>query len=235
MVSEDQVTKYLQKRITDAFKLKPDLNIGWDAEPLPDIISIKKVAPFSQHQMQQQQRQQQALIQQKKQQILVQQNRLKQEALAAAQALKNTRLTQNASNSKFQSTLISSIKENVLDNKKRKARASSSSSRSSSSSSRSSSSSSRSSSKSRKATSTASSSADENFISFKKSNRKNVSNNLKRRASHSVDLADDIDDDDKILDEDRLTNTQNRQGVNLKNLNRKQRRRMLLQEKKYNS
>ena len=62
MVSEDQVTKYLQQRITDAFKVKPDLNIGWENEPLPDIIAIRKVAPFSQQQLQRQKQMQQQKI-----------------------------------------------------------------------------------------------------------------------------------------------------------------------------
>jgi hypothetical protein len=57
IVTEDQVTKYLQQRITNAFKLKPDLNVGWESEALPDIISIKKVAPFSNIKQQIQQKQ----------------------------------------------------------------------------------------------------------------------------------------------------------------------------------
>lgn len=43
LVSEDQVTKYLQKRITDAFKENADLNSGWQTEPIPDVLAIKKV------------------------------------------------------------------------------------------------------------------------------------------------------------------------------------------------
>lgn len=43
-VSEDQVTKYLQKRITDAFKLRPDLNNGWESEKIPEIYDIKQVS-----------------------------------------------------------------------------------------------------------------------------------------------------------------------------------------------
>lgn len=42
-VSEDQVTKYLQKRITDAFKVRPDLNVGWETESIPEIYDIKQV------------------------------------------------------------------------------------------------------------------------------------------------------------------------------------------------
>lgn len=42
-VSEDQVTKYLQKRITDVFKVTPDLNTGWEHEPIPEIYDIKQV------------------------------------------------------------------------------------------------------------------------------------------------------------------------------------------------
>ena len=57
LVTEDQVTKYLQQRITNAFKLKPDLNIGWETEPMPDIISIRKVAPYSNVKQLQQQKQ----------------------------------------------------------------------------------------------------------------------------------------------------------------------------------
>lgn len=62
LVSEDQVTKYLQQRITDAFKVKQDLNIGWENEPLPDIIAIRKVAPLSQQQIQRQKQLQQQRI-----------------------------------------------------------------------------------------------------------------------------------------------------------------------------
>lgn len=43
-VSEDQVTKYLQKRITDAFKIRPDLNNGWESEKIPEIYDIKQVS-----------------------------------------------------------------------------------------------------------------------------------------------------------------------------------------------
>ncbi|CAF0882411.1 unnamed protein product [Brachionus calyciflorus] len=83
LVSEDQVTKYLQKRITDAFKIKPDLNIPWDREPLPDINSIKQVAPLSQYQIEQQKRQQQLIAQQielKKKQLLAAQQQQQQKA-----------------------------------------------------------------------------------------------------------------------------------------------------------
>ena len=45
-VSEDQVTKYLQQRITETFKLKPDLNIAWQEEPVPDLEAIRKVRSF---------------------------------------------------------------------------------------------------------------------------------------------------------------------------------------------
>lgn len=75
-VSEDQVTKYLQKRITDAFKVRSDLNIAWDIEPLPDVAAIRLVAPLSQYQIEQQKRQQQLVAQQieaKRKQILAQQ------------------------------------------------------------------------------------------------------------------------------------------------------------------
>lgn len=53
-ITEDQVTKYLQKRITETFKLKPDLNIPWQTEPTPSIEAIKKEAPLSQQQILQQ-------------------------------------------------------------------------------------------------------------------------------------------------------------------------------------
>lgn len=43
-VSEDQVTKYLQKRITDAFKVRADLNTGWETEKIPEIYDIKQVS-----------------------------------------------------------------------------------------------------------------------------------------------------------------------------------------------
>ena len=42
VVSEHQVTNYLQTRITEAFKIKSDLNINWDAEKIPDVQTIKK-------------------------------------------------------------------------------------------------------------------------------------------------------------------------------------------------
>lgn len=42
-VSEDQVTKYLQKKITDAFKVRADLNTGWETEKIPEIYDIKQV------------------------------------------------------------------------------------------------------------------------------------------------------------------------------------------------
>lgn len=46
-VSEDQVTKYLQKKIIDAFKVTPDLNTGWETEPIPEIYDIKQVRTSS--------------------------------------------------------------------------------------------------------------------------------------------------------------------------------------------
>ena len=60
-VSEDQVTKYLQQRITETFKLKPDLNIAWHEEPVPNIEAIRKVAPLSQQQIMQQKKQEAAI------------------------------------------------------------------------------------------------------------------------------------------------------------------------------
>ena len=42
-VSEDQVTKYLQKKITEAFKVSPDLNTGWETKAIPEIHDIKQV------------------------------------------------------------------------------------------------------------------------------------------------------------------------------------------------
>ena len=53
-VSEDQVTKYLQQRITETFKEKPDLNVGWEKEAVPDLVAIRAVAPLSQQQIRQQ-------------------------------------------------------------------------------------------------------------------------------------------------------------------------------------
>jgi hypothetical protein len=50
-VDEEQVTKYLQKRITDVFQINPELTIDWEKEPVPDLIAIKKVAPFSKAQL----------------------------------------------------------------------------------------------------------------------------------------------------------------------------------------
>jgi len=58
ILSEDQVTKYLQQKITDTFKIKPDLSIDWDNEKIPEVSQIKQIAPFSQHQLDQQRRQQ---------------------------------------------------------------------------------------------------------------------------------------------------------------------------------
>ena len=52
-VTEDQVTKYLQQRITDAFKIKPNLETGWETEAMPNVDDIKKVAPLSNAQQQQ--------------------------------------------------------------------------------------------------------------------------------------------------------------------------------------
>jgi hypothetical protein len=60
-ISEDQVTKYLQQRITDTFKLKPDLNVGWDIEAVPSLEDIRKVAPLSQLQIAQQKKQEAAI------------------------------------------------------------------------------------------------------------------------------------------------------------------------------
>jgi hypothetical protein len=52
-VTEDQVTKYLQQRITDAFKIKSNLETGWETETMPSVDDIKKVAPLSNAQQQQ--------------------------------------------------------------------------------------------------------------------------------------------------------------------------------------
>lgn len=43
-VTEQQVTNYLQNRITQAFKVKADLGINWDAEKMPDVNTIKQLA-----------------------------------------------------------------------------------------------------------------------------------------------------------------------------------------------
>ena len=53
VLAEDQVTKYLQQRITDAFKLKSDLETGWECESMPSVEAIRKVAPLSNAQQQQ--------------------------------------------------------------------------------------------------------------------------------------------------------------------------------------
>ena len=66
LVTEDQVTKYLQQRITDAFKIKPNLEIGWETEQMPDVEQIKRVAPLSAAQQLQLKQQQQASANQKK-------------------------------------------------------------------------------------------------------------------------------------------------------------------------
>ena len=47
------MTKYLQQRITDAFKIKPNLETGWETEAMPNVDDIKKVAPLSNAQQQQ--------------------------------------------------------------------------------------------------------------------------------------------------------------------------------------
>lgn len=60
-ISEDQVTKYLQQRITETFKEKPDLNIAWYDEPVPEIEQIRQVAPLSQQQIMQQKKQEAAI------------------------------------------------------------------------------------------------------------------------------------------------------------------------------
>jgi hypothetical protein len=44
LVTEQQVTNYLQNRITQAFKLKADLGINWDAEKMPDVNTIRQLA-----------------------------------------------------------------------------------------------------------------------------------------------------------------------------------------------
>lgn len=60
-ISEDQVTKYLQQRITETFKQQPDLNIAWHMEAVPEIEAIRKVAPLSQVQIMQQKKQEAAI------------------------------------------------------------------------------------------------------------------------------------------------------------------------------
>lgn len=202
LVSEDQVTKYLQKRITDAFKQNPNLDVGWDAEPIPDIISIRKVAPSSNQPKLNQQPKQVNNIVQKRQQQLQQQA---QQKLQHQQKLQELNLLNKPASSSSSSpagakssaptSLMSSIKENL--GKKRKSRSSSSSSSSSSRSSSSSSSSSSSpSSKSSSSTSSWSSTPDrkkpspskrsttnnnsidsENFISLSNSVRNRFGNN----------------------------------------------------------
>lgn len=43
LVSEQQVTRYLQTRITETFKIKNDLNINWDNEKIPDVQTIRQL------------------------------------------------------------------------------------------------------------------------------------------------------------------------------------------------
>jgi len=43
-VTEQQVTNYLQNRITQAFKVKADLAINWDVEKMPDVNTIRQLA-----------------------------------------------------------------------------------------------------------------------------------------------------------------------------------------------
>ena len=82
-ISEDQVTKYLQKRITETFKLKPDLNISWQNEPVPDVNAIRKEAPLSKLQQEQAKKQELALQ-------IQQQQRQRPTQIGANKKLQNT-------------------------------------------------------------------------------------------------------------------------------------------------
>lgn len=42
-VSEQLVTNYLQNRITQAFRVKADLAINWDAEKIPDVNTVRQL------------------------------------------------------------------------------------------------------------------------------------------------------------------------------------------------
>jgi hypothetical protein len=181
-LGDDQVTKYLQKRITEVFKQSPDLLIDWENEPLPDVASIKKVSPFSQQQLQLQQqkmKQQQQLAQQKAAQAAA--------ALASqkkAAQLKAPTLGQLAK----QQSKAESKKKQMAGQRKRR-----SSSSSSSSSSRSRSSSSSSSGKGKKSKSDG---FNGNYIPLSSSNNKRKFN------------SDDEDDNVQILNTKNMSNKQ---------------------------
>lgn len=130
-VSEDQVTKYLQKRITDAFKIRADLNIVWDSEPLPDVAAIRQVAPLSQYQIEQQKRQQQLVAQQieaKRRQIQAQQEQKCKMGLMATikenmkRKKSRSRSRETASGSSKSTTSESDEDENFIRFKKSKSK-----------------------------------------------------------------------------------------------------------------
>lgn len=232
IVSEDQVTKYLQQRITDAFKQKQDLNIGWENEKIPDVIAIKKVAPLSQQQILQQKKQQQLKIQQQKQ---------LEEQINAAKAKASEILAKKIQEKTQLQELVKQRRQEHLSAsplKKRKSRSSSSSSSSSSS---------RSSSRSRKSTSSntsdsssSSSSLNKDFISlsngkkqkFNKQNSKfNNKNKKEKFGKMKKFISNEINNSMKSLEEKQENlNRQQQQGnrqqqfANKNKLNKRQQR-----------
>ena len=91
-ISEDQVTKYLQHRITETFKIKPDLNIAWESEKIPEVSDIKQVAPYSQAQLEQQKRNKKlheaalAIAKAKAAELLAQKEKVKQQLVETKKA-----------------------------------------------------------------------------------------------------------------------------------------------------
>jgi hypothetical protein len=160
LVAEDQVTKYLQQRITDAFKVKPNLEVGWETEQIPTVEQIKQVAPLSN--AQQQQLKQQANINIKKMNAArAAANEIQIKQQQKPNAFNFNKLNPNANKSGFNSALAIS---SPSSDKRKKTRSSSSSS---SSSSRSRSSSRSNSSTSSKSTANSQkSSSDSSFSSF---------------------------------------------------------------------
>jgi hypothetical protein len=196
-VGDDQVTKYLQKRITEVFKNTPDLKIDWGSEPLPDVATIKRVSPFSEQQLNAQQ----------------QKFRQQKAAQAAAVAIANQKRLQQMQHAAAAPTLGQLAKQQSQSSKRkesiRKRRSSSSSSSISSSSTKS------------KSTSSSSSSSDKTKKArtgggFSGSYIPLSSSTNKRKY-------DDNSDDDG----DQYVN-----GVNLRNMTNKQRKRLLYMQRK---
>lgn len=116
------MTKYLQQRITDTFKLKPDLNIGWETEPVPAQEDIRKVAPLSQLQISQQKKQEAAIAaakakfaqnlaikqKQKEQQQLLDSVHLESKKRADSKTPKKRKITRSRSSSSSRSSSTSS-------------------------------------------------------------------------------------------------------------------------------